>query len=98
MKNIEQNFSWTMVNINYHMNLINVPIYLSFSGGTHGSRHFRSSRINQSGMNLDDHSTSSVDGENELISRDEAESSTTAPPIGLERESGVGQTRPPSFQ
>ena len=52
-------------------------------------------------MNLDEHSTSSVDGENgdhDLISRDEGESSITAPPIGLERESGVGQTRPPSFQ
>ena len=75
------------------------------SGGTsqnisHGSRHFRSGRIKQSGISLDEHSTSSVDGDDdhEITSRDEAESSTTAPPIGLERESGVGQTRPPSFQ
>ena len=80
-------------------------INLNFSGGTsqnisHGSRHFRSSRIKQPGSNIDEHSTSSVDGEgnHEIHSRDEAESSTAAPPIGLERESGVGQTRPPSFQ
>ena len=72
-----------------------------YSGGTQGSRHFRGNRISQPGINLDDNSTSSFDGENgghELMARDEAESSTTAPPIGLERESGVGQTRPPSFQ
>ena len=50
-------------------------------------------------MNLDEQSNSSVAGDHAgLILRDEAESSTTAPPIGLERESGVGQTRPPSFQ
>ena len=84
--------------IEYHFN---EHYILYLSGGTHGSRSFRNSRMNQSGMNLDEHSTSSVDGENgdhDLISRDEGESSTTAPPIGLERESGVGQTRPPSFQ
>ena len=66
----------------------------------HGGRHFRGGRIKQSGINLDENSTSSVDGDDDhdATSRDEAESTTTAPPIGLERESGVGQTRPPSFQ
>ena len=76
-----------------------ISFFLILSGGTHGSRHFRGNRVTQSGMNLDEQSTSSVDGDHaDLILRDEAESSTTAPPIGLERESGVGQTRPPSFQ
>ena len=75
-----------------------VGVLSDASGGTHGSRHFRTNRVTQSGMNLDEHSTSSVDGDHgDLVLRDEAESSTTAPPIGLERESGVGQTRPPSF-
>jgi len=75
-----------------------VGVLSDASGGTHGSRHFRANRVTQSGMNLDDQSTLSVDGDHaDLVLRDEAESSTTAPPIGLERESGVGQTRPPSF-
>ena len=66
-----------------------------------GQNYQGGSRHAQPGHGLDEHSTSSLDGDDDhdgTTSRDEVESSTTAPPIGLERGSGVGQTRPPSFQ